>query len=66
MKFLSALTDEEVYSAFVKLPFMINELSCPGTVYNNSLNYVYSRIGTAIRRPQTQIKGRKSVGPRQS
>jgi CHAT domain-containing protein len=47
--FFSALTDEELYIALIKLPFLLAELSDPAGEYANSLSYVYSKIGDYYR-----------------
>lgn len=48
-EFFSALTDEELYIALIKLPSLLAELSDPGSEYVNSLSYVYAKIGDYYR-----------------
>jgi len=43
------LNDEELYIALVKLPYLLAEISDPGSLAGDSLSYVYARIGDYYR-----------------
>ena len=47
--FFKELTDEELYIALIKLPYLLAELSDPASEYANSISYVYSKIGDYYR-----------------
>lgn len=47
--YFNKLTDDELYIALVKLPFLLGELTQPSSIYANSLSYVYARIGDYYR-----------------
>jgi tetratricopeptide (TPR) repeat protein len=48
-EFFAGLTDEELYVALVKLPYLLAEISDPGSGAAGSLGYVYSKIGNYYR-----------------
>lgn len=47
--FFKDLSDEELYIALVKLPYLLAELSDSGGLASDSLSYVYARIGDYYR-----------------
>ena len=47
--FFSALSDEELYIALIKLPYLLAELSDSDSDYANNIGYVYSKIGDYYR-----------------
>ena len=49
IEYFSQLTDEELYIALVKLPFLLGEISQATSIYANSISYVYARIGDYYR-----------------
>ncbi len=48
-QFFEELTDEELYVALVKLPYLMAEISDSGSLASGSLGYVYARIGDYYR-----------------
>jgi len=47
--FFKDLSDEELYIALVKLPYLLAEISDSGSLTGDSLSYVYARIGDYYR-----------------
>jgi len=47
--FFSSLSDEELYIALIKLPYLLAELSDSDSDYANNIGYVYSKIGDYYR-----------------
>jgi CHAT domain-containing protein len=49
LRFLSNLSDEELYIAMVQLPALFNELNSEFGIYRKKLSYIYSKIGDYYR-----------------
>ena len=49
LRFLSKLSDEELYIAMVQLPALFTELNFEHGIYRKKLSYIYSKIGDYYR-----------------